>query len=119
MSGASQRKGRAAELELVKLLRGYGYDVRPGEAQSYGREPDLSGLPGIHAEVKRCEQLRLSSWMKQATADAARFRDGFPVIFHRKNREPWLVTLHLDNFILLYNRALTGDCGRSNEGDTL
>lgn len=38
---------------------------------------------------------------------------------HRKSREPWLVTLHLDNFILLYNRALTGDCGRSNEGDTL
>ncbi len=104
MSKRSQRKGRAGELELTKLLQGYGYDVKPGRSQSYGEEPDISGLPGVHIECKRCEQLRITDWMKQATADAERFRDGFPVIFHRRSREPWLVTMHLDNFIKIYGK---------------
>ena len=39
MGRASQRKGRAGELELVKILRDNGFDVRPGEAVSYGEEP--------------------------------------------------------------------------------
>ena len=116
MSKGSQRKGRSGELELVKVLRSFGYDVQPGEAQSYGREPDISGLPGIHVEVKRCEQVRLAEWMEQAERDADRFRDGNPVIFHRRNHSPWLVTMHLDNFMEIYNRALTGDSGRSEGG---
>lgn len=33
MSGrSSQRKGRAGELELARLLQGYGYDVQPKRA---------------------------------------------------------------------------------------
>ena len=102
MSKYSQRKGRSAELELAKLLSSYGYDVHPGEVQSYGKEPDLSGLPGIHIEVKRCEQLRLAEWAAQAERDAERFRDGLPAVFHRKSREPWRVTMRLDDFIKIY-----------------
>lgn len=105
MSRSSQRKGRAGELELVKVLQGYGFeDVQAGEPVSYGSTPDLVGLPGVHVEVKRCEQLRLPEWMRQAQRDAERFQDGVPVIFHRKNREPWLVTLRLDDFIEIYRR---------------
>lgn len=55
MGRASQRKGRAGELELARILQGYGYDVQPGRAQSYGEVPDLSGLPGVHIECKRNE----------------------------------------------------------------
>lgn len=102
MSKTSQRKGRAGELELVKVLQGYGYDTEPGRAQSYGEEPDISGLPGIHIECKRAEQLRLSEWMKQAQRDAERFRDGVAVVFHRRNREEWAVTLRLDDFMRFY-----------------
>lgn len=104
MSRSSQRKGREAELELARVLQGYGYDTEPGRAQSYGEEPDISGLPGIHIECKRCEQLRLSEWMKQAQRDAERFRDGLPAVFHRRNREPWLVTMKLDDFMKIYRR---------------
>lgn len=104
MSKTSQRKGRSGELELAKLLQSFGYDVQPGEAQSYGREPDISGLPGVHVEVKRAEQLRLAEWMKQAQQDAARFRDGLPAVFHRRNREPWMVTMNLDDFMKIYRR---------------
>lgn len=36
MGAKSQRKGRAAELELARILQGYGYPVEAGRAQSYG-----------------------------------------------------------------------------------
>lgn len=105
MSKTSQRKGRSGELELVKVLHGFGFDsVQAGEPVSYGSTPDLVGLPGIHIECKRCEQLRLSEWMKQAERDAARFQDGVAVIFHRRNREPWMVTMTLDDFMKIYRR---------------
>ncbi len=103
MSGrASQRKGRGGEKELAGILRNYGYDVRPGAPLNYGREPDLTGLTGVHIECKRCEQLRLSEWMMQAAADAERFGDGLPAVFHRANRQNWRVTMALSDWMQLY-----------------
>ena len=105
MSGkTSQRKGRAGELELARLLQGYGYDVQPGWAQSYGEVPDLTGVHGIHIEAKRCEQVRLSEWMAQAVRDADRFQDGAPAVFHRRNRSGWLVTMRFQDWISLYGQ---------------
>lgn len=105
---ASQSKGRRGELELSRLLQGYGYDVQPGRAQSYGEVPDLTGLHGIHIEAKRCEQVRLSEWMAQAERDAARFQDGAPTVFHRRNREPWLVTMRLSDWLALFDASQPG-----------
>ncbi len=99
---ASQRKGRAGELELARLLQGYGYDVQPGRAQSYGEVPDLSGLPGVHIECKRVERLNVPEAMAQAERDAERFQDGAPTVFHRRSRGPWLVTQRLEDWIKLY-----------------
>lgn len=99
---SSQRKGRNGELELTRILQEAGYPVRPGEPVSYGREPDLIGLPGIHIECKRCEQLRLSDWMAQAERDSKRFQDGAPVVFHRRSRSPWLVTMKMADWLSLY-----------------
>ena len=56
---------------------------------SFGDVPDLVGLPGIHIEVKRAEQVRLSEWMAQATRDSKRFRDGMPAVFNRGSRVAW------------------------------
>ena len=102
MSGkSSQRKGRAAELELFRILGGHGYPVEPGRAQSYGEEPDLSGLPGIHIEVKRRENVNLSAALVQARRDADRF-GGLPAVFHRRNREGWRVTMELPDWLEMY-----------------
>lgn len=72
---SSQRKGRGGELELSQVLQGYGYDVKPGRSQSYGADPDVNGLPGVHIECKRAEQLRLQDWIslydRQKTAETA------------------------------------------------
>ena len=73
---------------------------------SFGDVPDLVGLPGIHIEVKRTEQVRLSEWMAQASQDSERFLDGMPAVFHRRSREPWCVTMRLSDFMTLYSAKI-------------
>lgn len=102
MGKAQQRKGADGERELARILSGYGYDLQRGGSLSFGAVPDLVGLPGIHIEVKRCEQLRLADWMAQARFDADRFHDGAPTVFHRRSRSPWLVTMELEDWMGLY-----------------
>ena len=104
MGKASQRKGRAGELELCRILSGYGFEVRPGKAVSYGSEPDVVGLPGIHVEVKRREHTDISAALKQAAADSERFGDGLPVVFTRGNRQSWRIVMALEDFIELYRK---------------
>lgn len=101
----SQRKGRAGELELARLLQGYGYDVQAGRAVSYGSTPDIVGLPGVHIECKRAEQLRPYDWMAQAERDSERFHDGLPAVFHRRNRQGWLVTMRLPDWMEMYQKV--------------
>lgn len=112
----SQRKGRRGECELAHILQGHGFDVRPGEPLNYGTEPDLVGLPMIHCEVKRCQQLRLSEWMQQASDDAEKFGDGVPAIFFRRNREAWMVCMKLENWVQLYQKAQGCRCGVHCQG---
>lgn len=105
MGRASQRKGREGELELARLLQGYGYDVQPGRAVSYGATPDLVGLPGVHIECKRNERLNVPEAMAQAVRDAEKFGDGAPTVFHRRNRSGWLVTMRLPDWMELYRES--------------
>ena len=102
MGKSQQRKGADGERELAEVLKGYGYNVTRGGSQTYGSVPDLVGLPGVHIEVKRVERLNVGVAMQQAVDDAGRFGDGIPIVFHRRNRKPWLVTLRLDDFMKLY-----------------
>lgn len=102
MGKTSQRKGRAGELELARLLQDRGYPVEPGRAVSFGGTPDLVGLPGIHIECKRVERLNVPEAMAQAIRDAEKFLDGAPALFHRRNRCPWLVTMKLEDWLELY-----------------
>ena len=109
MGAASQRKGAAGERELAALLQEYGYTVKRGGSLSFGEVPDLEGLPGVHIEVKRVERLNVTEAMQQAIRDAERFADGAPVLFHRRNRQPWLVTLRLEDFMHFYKEAQAVD----------
>ena len=72
---------------------------------NYGTQPDIRGVDGVHVEVKRTEQLRLSEWMEQATRDAAQFKDGAPTIFYRKSRSGWVAIMRLDDWTQLYRRS--------------
>lgn len=104
MSGGkrSQRKGAGGEQELCGILQQAGYHVRRGGSMTFGSIADVIGLPGVHIEVKRVERLNLSEAMRQAFRDSQRFGDGLPAVFHRRNREPWKVTMFLDGWLELY-----------------
>lgn len=118
MGSSSQRKGAGGERELAALLRAQGYDIERGGSLSFGEEPDLLGLPGVHIEVKRVERLNVPEAMKQAERDSKRFHDGAPAVFHRRSREPWLVTMHLEDWLDLYGRQKAPETAERKEVDT-
>lgn len=93
-------KGKEGERELANILKETGYDTRRGQQYNGIEGKDIVGLPGIHPEVKRVEQLNISNAMKQAIQDAKVTE--FPTVFHRKNREDWLVTMRLKDWLKLY-----------------
>ena len=103
----SREKGAAGERELSRRLREYGYDCRSGQQYSGANgDADVVGLPGIHIECKRVERLDLIAAMDQSKRDA---RPGeIPAVFHRKNHCRWMVTVSLDDFILLYREWESG-----------
>jgi len=102
MGASSQRKGADGERELAAVLQEYGYEIERGGSLSFGEVPDLVGLPGVHIECKRVERLNVPEAMRQAVTDSQRFKDGMPALFHRRNRQPWLVTIRLEDFMQLY-----------------
>ena len=104
MGAKSQRKGRSGEIELVRILNDNGISAEPGQAVSFGSTPDIVGVDGVHAEVKRVERLNVPEAMNQAIRDSEKFEDGLPTLFHRRNRSPWLVTMTLEGWLKLYKR---------------
>lgn len=116
MSGrSSQRKGADGERELAALLRAHGYTIERGGSLSFGEVPDLSGLPGVHIEVKRVERLNVPEAMAQAIRDSERFHDGAPTLFHRRSRSPWLVTMRLEDWMALYAESTPNEQRANNE----
>ena len=100
----SRTKGKTGELELARILREHGYQSRRGQQYcGASGDADVTGLPGVHIEVKRVEALNYYGAMEQSRSDA---RPGeLPVVAHRKNRKPWLVTMDLEDFLELYDQA--------------
>lgn len=101
----SRAKGKRGELEIARLLREYGYDDARRTAQYCGNTGDASdvvGLPNIHIEVKRVEKLNIDKAMQQSMNDAR--ENEVPVVMHRKDRQRWLVTMTMDEWMRFYER---------------
>lgn len=97
---SSKQKGKRGELEAAKVLRDLGFPEARRTAQYNGKETgslaDIIGVDGVHIEVKRNERLNVNEAMDQAVRDC---KDGeTPVVMHRKNRTPWLVTMRLEDW---------------------
>lgn len=64
---------------------------------------DVIGLPGIHIEVKAVERLNVRKAMEQSQRDATDEKEGnLPIVAHKANRKPWLVTMLADDWFRLY-----------------
>ena len=104
----SKKKGKRGELEWAAFCRAQGYDCRR-TAQYCGKTgeaDDVVGLPGVHIEVKRVERLVLDEAMSQAIHDSK--GDAFPIVAHRKNYAPWLVTMRAEDWFELYKEWEAG-----------
>ncbi len=119
MAVNSKQKGARFERLLASRFRDYGYQARR-TAQYCGNTGDASdvvGLPGIHIEAKHQETMRLYDWMSQAKRDA----DGtgkLPAVFHKKNNAEILVTMELDDWMMLFREWEAGfDMKEGSEND--
>jgi Holliday junction resolvase len=97
----SKAKGSAGERELAAKLREHGYTARRTQ-QFCGAAGDsdvvCSELANYHIECKRVERLNVDAAMDQALRDC---NDRTPIVAHRRNHRPWLVTMYLEDFLKL------------------
>lgn len=96
----SRQKGARAERELAHKLSEYGFECRRGVQYSGLGGEDVVGLPFVHIECKNVQKLNLRDAMAQSERDAR--EDQTPVVMHKKDRKPWLVTLNLEDFMTMY-----------------
>lgn len=123
MSINSKRKGKTGELEFTKFAKEQSGETVRRTAQYNGKEldskADVVGLPGVHVEVKRVENLNVDKALEQATRDVGENKDNdFPIVAHRKNQKKWKVTMYADDWFILYNLYLESlrEVGESKNG---
>jgi hypothetical protein len=98
----SKQKGKTGELEWAKFCHEHGFKEVRRSQQYCGKNQDASdciGLPNVYQEVKRVEHLNINNAMTTAVQDAG---DKIPIVAHRKNRSPWLVTMQAKDWFKLY-----------------
>jgi hypothetical protein len=102
----SRAKGKRGELEAAHFLTELfeAVFIRGAQHAGSGDSPDIKlqtpaescdgGLGDLHFEVKRAEQLNLLDALQQAERDAGRNRTvpRVPVVLHRRNKTPWMLT---------------------------
>lgn len=96
-----KQKGSAGERELAAKLREHGFTARRTQ-QFCGTAGDADitceELKNYHIECKRVERLNVDQAMDQALRDC---HDATPVVAHRRNNKPWLITLYLEDWLKL------------------
>ena len=106
MGKASRDKGKRGEREVAAALRAAGYDGERGQQYHGGKDsPDVTGLPGVHLEVKRVERFDLYGALSQAKGDAG---ENIPVVVHRRNNCEWVAVLRLEDFLEFYREWEAG-----------
>ena len=107
----SKKKGSAGERELLHLLEAHGIPAHRNDQRFIGGvdRPDVYaevyGVP-LHAECKRTERLRLSEAVAQAVHDSN--GHALPVVVHRSNRQPWLLTARLEDILQIWDDMKQG-----------
>ena len=89
----SKQKGKRGELDFANWMK-ENWKISARRGQQFKGSPDspdlITSLSAIHFEVKLVERLNVQEAMTQAEADGA---GQIPVVAHRRNRTPWLITL--------------------------
>ena len=92
---------------MAKILTDAGYDCRRGCQYNGKGAADVIGLPCIHIECKRVERLDLYAAVNQSIADTKGI--DLSTVFHRRNNKSWLVTMPMEQWLLLYRLSGLGE----------
>lgn len=101
MGKTEREKGKRFERQIANFFKDYGYKTRRGQQYTgiHG-DADVIGLPYIHIECKAVERLNIEEAMQQSRRDA---REGEkPVVIHKRNGKPVLVTMDLTDWVELF-----------------
>lgn len=97
----SREKGADYERHIANRLKEYGYDARRGQQYSGANgDADVVGVHGLHIECKADERLNIFKAMEQSRKDARDWE--IPIVAHKKNYKPDLITLDFDNFFEIW-----------------
>tara|TARA_B110000263_G_C15020659_1_gene379376 strand:+ start:234 stop:581 length:348 start_codon:yes stop_codon:yes gene_type:complete len=98
----SRTKGKVAELEVVQIFKNAGY-TKSHRAQQFKGTKDSADIIVPHIgdvyqlEIKRREQVKIDEWLKKTDEEAG--EEKIPVVIHRRNDEPWKVTMMLTDWL--------------------
>lgn len=100
MGKPSRDKGARGEREVTRLFRAFGFDCdRVPNSGGLFIPGDVAGIEGFHVEVKRCERLDVSGWLRQARDEAP---DGAtPLVVFRRSNEVWQAVLSFSALLQL------------------
>ena len=108
MAKTQKAKGARGDIMFRDFCREHGFaNVQRGGQLPYQKGSflaDVIGLAGVHLEIKNVEKLNVREAEEQAERDC---QDGrIPILAHKKNRKPWLITMRADDFFSLYGAWL-------------
>lgn len=99
----SLQKGKRGERGFRDKLREFGFDAERGAQRSGSPDsPDIKCELPFHFEVKFRERLQLRDAYDQSASQAGH---KIPVVAHRSNREPWMITISADDFLRLVQHS--------------
>lgn len=123
----SNQKGKRREREFAQILRDFGFKARRSE-QYCGANGDADVVSNIfdlapyesYFEVKARERHNLYDDLEQAYDDSEGRPFALPIIAHKKNAKPWLITMAAVDFLDLiynYNSMIRSEDGPTERGN--
>lgn len=104
----SRAKGKRGELIVAHMFQKWGYPAERGcQHDGMTGHADVVKVPYLWVEVKWQQDLDIPAAMAQADRDSDAYmqehNEGVvPVVIRKKNRQPWMVTMHLDDLAGMY-----------------
>lgn len=111
MGKLSRDKGARFERFVASIFKDWGYDAhRTAQYRgNTGQAADIEGVPLVHIECKHQQAMRLYEWFDQAVRDArAAGKHDKPVVIHKANNKPILVTMGLPDWLEMYREYEAG-----------
>ncbi len=101
MPKLSRDKGKRGEREVAAIIRSHGFEARRGQQNRGGGDsPDvIHSIPNVYIEVKFREQLNVYDALARVEEEAP--LENVSVVFHRRKRTGWVVSMDADEFLKL------------------